>query len=252
MHSLMLAIVSLALTLLTGCSSCWNPFDSSCDSCVPFDQSCNSCDRSGNNEVPEAPYVELPAPTLSIHAEEITAIIQEYSVELKNRKRLHLEHANTYYNEEGVQTIQLRYSSQDIIELCEARKLIIDVTEGMLDQLNSNPLLIPEFANQAFYPFNMEIYINFESYFIKYVDPFYIRWITMEDGQILFYTADVNDNDKSAWHYRKESYNTSRNIVLYQRLAEDNYKAMHETDRSVFGDKRFYAEEPARSIRVYQ
>lgn len=247
MHSLMPAIMSLALILLTGCSSCWNLFDSPCSECTD----CNG--QGGSNNVPEAPYVDLPAPKLSIHAEEITAIIQEYSVELKNRKRLHLEHANTYYNDEGIQRIQLRYSSQDIIELCEARKLIIDVTEGMLDQLNSNPLLIPEFANQGFYPFNMEIYVNFESYFIKYVDPYYIRWICLEDGQILFYTGDVKDNEKNAWHYKKESYNTSRNIVLYQRMAEDNYKAMHETDRSIFGDKRFYAEEPpTRSIRVYQ
>ena len=243
MHSLMLFIVSMTLSLLTGCSSCWNPFDFSINDCS--NQSCS-------NDIPEAPYVDLPAPKLSIHAEEITAILQEYSVELKNRKRLHLEHAKTYYNDAGIHTIQLHYISQDIIELCEARKLIIDVSEGMLDQLNCNPLLIPEFANQSFYPFNLEIYIDFESYFIRYVDPFYIRWITMEDGIILYYYGDVNDNEKSAWHYKKESYNTSRNIVLYQRLAEDKYKAMNETDRSIFRDKRFYTEEPVRSIRVYQ
>ncbi|HEV8052142.1 MAG TPA: hypothetical protein VGP47_06590 [Parachlamydiaceae bacterium] len=242
MHSLMLVIVSLTLTLLTSCSSCWNPFDLSFD----------SNNEAECNDVPEAPYVDLPHPCLSIHAEEITAIVQEYSVELKNRKHLHLEHANTFYNDAGIHTVQMQFISQDIIELCEARKLIIDVSEGMLEQLNSNPLLIPEFANQGFYPFNLEIYINFESYYIKYVDPFYIKWIVMEDAQILYYTGDVNDNDKNGWHYRKESYNTSRNIVLYQRLAEDRYKAMHEADRSVFGDKRFYVDEPLKSSKRYQ
>ena len=226
MHSLLLATLSLALTLLTGCSS-FEAFNSNCDS-------------SGINDIPEAPFVDLPNPILSVHAEEVTAIIQDYSVELRMLKRLHLEHANTYYNDEGIHTVQLQYSSQDIINLCQGRKLIIDVSEGLLDKLNSNSLLTPEFTNHAFYPFNLEIYINFESYFTKYIDPFYIKWICMEDSKIMFYTADVDDNDKKCWHSKKESYNTSRDIVLYQRLAEDKFKAMHETNHAIFGEKRFY------------
>ena len=66
----------------------------------------------------------------------------------------------------------------------------------------------------------------------------------MEDGVILYYTADVDDNMKRGWHYRKETYNTSRDIVFYQRLAEDKYKAMHEPDYALFGNKRYYPPEP--------
>lgn len=240
MYALLPAVLSLSL-FLTGCAGCGlfenckNPFSSTdCSNWDLFDG------EGDNSEVPLAPDKDLPRPQLSVHAEEITAIVQDYSVELRNQKRLHLEHARTYYNERGIHTIQLMYSSQDIIELCQARKLIIDVTEGMLDQLNSNPLLIPEFVDQAFYPPNMEIYINFESYFIRYIDPYYIKWICLEDGIIKFYTGDVNDNDKRGWHYKREAYDTSRNIVFYQRLAEDKYKAMHEPDREIFGDKRYY------------
>lgn len=229
MRLLSLITFSLTLSLLTSCSY-FEPF---CNDCAP-------CSSNDGYDIPGAPDVNLPSPVLSIHAEEITAIVQDYSVELKNYKHLYLQHANTYYNEEGIHTIQLRYISQDLLELCEARKLIIDVSEGMLDQLNCNPLLVPEFTNHAFYPFNLEIYISFESYFAKYVDPFYVKWITMEDAKIAFYMADVNDNDKLCWHARKEAYNTSRDIVFYQRLAEDKFKAEHEPNRSVFSDKRFY------------
>jgi hypothetical protein len=220
----------LALSILTGCS-CFEPFSNDCAPCAT---------GGSGYDIPEAPYVDLPSPVLSIHAEEITAIIQDYSVELKNFKHLYLQHANTYYNDAGIHTIQLSYISQDLLELCDARKLIIDVSEGLLDQLNSNPLLIPEFTNRAFYPFNLEIYINFESFFAKYIDPFYVKWIMMEDAKIAFYTADVNDNDKLCWHARKEAYDTSRDIVFYQRLAEDKFKAMYEPDRAVFGEKRYY------------
>lgn len=228
MHSLFLLTILSSLTFFTSCS-CYEFFKGDC--------------ASENYDVPLAPPVDLPAPCLSVHADEITAIVQDYSVELRNLKRLHLEHANTYYNQEGIHTIQLRYISQDIIDLCQARKLIIDVSEGLLDQLNSNTLLIPEFTNHAFYPFNFEIYIDFESYFIRFIDPYNIRWITMEDSKIIFYTADADDNDKNNWHSRTESYNTSRNIVFYQRLAEDKFKALHETNRAIFGDKRFYPNE---------
>lgn len=204
-----------------------------------FFTSCSSF-RGEEYPVPPAPYIELPKPRLSIHSGDVTAIVQDLAVEWKNQRHLHLRHANTYYNEDGIYAIQLRFISQDIIELCEARKLIIDVSEGLLEQLNSNPNLLAEFTNHAFYPFNLEIYIDFESYYIRYVDPFYIKWITMEDAQIAFYTYDVKDTDKKGWHARKESYSTSRDIVFYQRLGEDKYEAMHAPDRTIFGDKRLY------------
>jgi hypothetical protein len=213
----------LAVVLLTSCSY--------------FDSFTYQKDGS---EVPLAPYAQLPKPQLSIHSGEVTAIVQDYAVELQAQKHLHLRHANTYYNEDGIYAIQLRFISQDILELCEARKLIIDVSEGMLEQLNSNPILIPEFTNHAFFPYNLEIYIDFESYFIRYVDPFYVKWIVMEDATINFYTYDVLDTDKKGWHSRKEAYSTSRDIVFYQRMAEDKYQAMHAPDHTIFGNKRLY------------
>jgi hypothetical protein len=235
MQSLLPAMLSLTLIFLTSCSSTnplwvgnWGFGDSVGESLY------------GQNDIPDAPDADLPAPVLSVHAEEVTNIVQEYSVELKHLKRVHLQHAHTYYNEGGIHTIQLEYISQDIVELCQARNLIIDISEGFLEKLNSNPILVPEFTNQAFYPFNLEIYICFESYFVKYVDPFYIKWITMEDGVISFYAANADDLEKKGWQAKKESYDTSRNIVFYERMAEDNFKAMHETNRAIFGSKRFW------------
>lgn len=236
MQSLLPVIVSLIFLFLTSCS-CENSFwKFTCGIPKFFGERLDDGERY---DVPLASYVDLPPPQISIHAEEITAIIQDYSVELKNLKRLHLRHALTYYNDAGIHTIQLQYISQDIIELCQARKLIIDVTEGFLEQLNSDSILIPEFPDHAFYPFNFEIYIDFESYF-RFVDPFYVKWIVLEDGVITFYTGDVVDNEKKGWHAKKESYETSRNIVFYERLAEDKYKAMHEVNRAIFGDKRYW------------
>lgn len=64
----------------------------------------------------------------------------------------------------------------------------------------------------------------------------------MENSTIFFYTSEVIDNDKNGWHYKRETYDTAKNIVFYQRLAEDEFKAAHERSRAVFGDTRYYGE----------
>lgn len=225
-------VISLMFSLLTGCA-CFDPF------CI-----CSDSGSSGGYDVPSAPDASLPPPVLAVHAEEVTRIVQEMAAELKHARHLHLEDSNTYFNEEGIHTIQLTFISQDILELCPARMLIVDMVETLLAKLNSNPLLAPEFTNQGFFPHNLEIYINFESYYIKYVDPFYIKWICMEDGKITFYTADADDTDKMSWHSRKESFYTSRDIVYYERKGEQTYKDTHERARTIFGNKRFFPNEP--------
>ena len=215
-------------------------------SCGCFD-SCNFCfdpwSSSNSNDVPGAPDVNLPSPVLSIHAEETTRIIQEMAAELKHARHLHLEQANTYYNEEGIHTVQLKFISQDILELCEARMLMVDLVSTLLDKYNSDPLLFPELSNGGLYPQNLEIYINFESYYIKYVDPFYVKWVCMEDGSISFYTADADDTDKNNWHVKRESFYTSRDIVFYERKGEEAYDKAHGKGKTIFGSKRYYPED---------
>lgn len=215
--------------------------------CACFD-SCNWCsnpwaDTDDGYDVPPAPDVNFPPPVLSIHVGETTKIIQEMSAELKHARHLHLQHANTYYNEEGIHTVQLQFISQDILELCEARMLIVDLSETLVAKYNENPLLFHEFAGGSLSPAGLEIYIDFESYYIKYVDPFYVKWLTMEGGFIRFYTQDADDLDKNNWHYRTEAFNTSKDIVYYQRLGEEAYDAAHGRAKSVFGTKRFYPED---------
>lgn len=185
--------------------------------------------------------VDLPPPVLSIHSQEVTNIIQQVSVEFKhNKQHLNLEDARTFYNEEGIHTIQLTYSTQTLADVCDARVLIVDLVQSLLDNLNSNQYLLPEFPNFAFYPFNFEIMITFQSFYARYIDPYYIRYICMNDGEIAYYSADLLDNDKSCWHVRRESFYTSRDIVFFQRTAEEEYKLLHSPDMSIFGNKRWF------------
>lgn len=223
----------LLLFSLAGCS-CF-------DSCS-FWAGGDSSPPKPRYDVPEAPHVDLPNPVLSIHGQEVTAIVQGLSVNFKHSHHLYLDHAYTYYNDAGIQTIQLQYHTQMLVDVCDARKLIIDLSGFLLSALNQNPFLLPEFAHGFFSPYNLEIYIEFESYYLRYVDPYYIKWICMEDGMISYYAADLDDNDKSCWHVRRESYPTSHDIVLYQRIAENTYDLEHQLHTDVFGNKRYYPE----------
>lgn len=177
-----------------------------------------------------------------IHSGEVTSIVQDIAVEFKHggkNRHLDLQHAKTCFDM-GIHTIQLDFISQDIIELCDARKIIVDLTEELLARVNQNPILGPELASYPFRSENLELYITYESYFGRYIDPYYIHWIELEDDVVNFYTFDVDDLTKCCWHHRTEPYATVREIVLYEREAEKKYNELHGPKTAVFGAQRYF------------
>lgn len=218
-----------ALQCLTGCSQ--------------WDASTYSDDRMFDlttNDIVRAPPVDLPPPIISIHCEEITNIINEVSVDFEHKKFLYIDNAKTFYNEEGIHTIQLQYHTQETLDPCEARELIVDLVDALMKKLNDNVYLVPEFSHLSFLPSNFEIYITFSSYVIRYIDPYYIKYICLEDGIVTYYAGDLDDNDKDCWHTRKESFKTSRELAISRRNAEAAYKKKHSIDLDlIFGNQRF-------------
>lgn len=190
---------------------------------------------------PYPPWQRAPKGPPIIHTEETTHIVQEFATDMKYKHNIHLERSKTCFIAEGIRTIQMEFISQDLVELCEAREMIVDITEDMLARLNQDTILGPEFANFPIRPDNLEIYIVFESYFGEYVDPRYIYWICMEDGGVDFYTWELQYYDNRCWKCKHESYATSREIVVYQREAEKRYEDMHPPKRSAFGPERYYS-----------
>lgn len=177
--------------------------------------------------------------TLNINSEQITRVVQDFTVGLKHDEELNLEQANVYFNE-GIHTIQLEFTSQRILDICEARMLIVDVAEGLLCRLNQDPVLMPQYSTNPLLSEALEIYISCESYYCRYLDPFQIQWIGLEDNEVTYYAWDLYDDDKSCWHSRHEPYATARQIAFAQRDAEMGYQKNHEPDNSVFGGQRYF------------
>lgn len=199
-----------------------------------------------------SPDPVLPAPVIvEVNNPAITALIQDYTVRLQHDEEVFLDQAKVFINE-GIDIVHLEFHTQRILDMCEARDLIIDMCETLLTRLNEDPVLKDQFSSYPFSPNNLEIYVNCTSYFGQYNDVFYTHWICVEDGLITYYTWDLEDGSKNIWHSRKESYETSREISVYQRQAEEEYVKEHEPDTSVFGNQRYYPpKEPVKKFRVW-
>ncbi len=162
---------------------------------------------------------------IQFDTDEFSQVVWEYVVELKHDNRLILEEAYVCFGDSS--NIRLQFITQHILELCEARALLVDVVEGLLDRINHSK------SASAFldpYPLTadqLEIYINFESYYGIYDDPYYIGWVALEKGMSYFYAFNLKNKTKDFWSVRTEPYFKSRSFVLFEREGEQKYKESH-------------------------
>ncbi len=188
-------------------------------------------------------YVEIPP---EIAAEPIVDVVLRYSTELKYEKNLYLMDSKIVHDE-LVQKIRLDYVSQDIVTLCEAREILVDITEGFLARLNAMPGAREQTLKRFFTPYNLDICIHYDSDFIDYVDFMYVSWVTLRNGKSAFYAGDVNTYRLDTWHSRYEPYYKTRQFVRISRDAEEHYL---ETHKDLIQDKFFGKDihEPANWI----
>ncbi len=225
-HIFVQVIPCIVLLLMTGCT---------------YNQdSLFYSDWDATEEYPEViTEEEIPTPTLDIESEEFTQLVQNFTVQVKHEEGLNLENSKIYFNE-SVHTIQLEFVTQRILDVCKARMLIVDITEGLLARLNRHPTLTWQYSVYPFSPENLEIYISCESFYSKYEDPYYLQWISLEDGQVTYSAWDLYDCNKDCWHSRHESYENAREIAFAERKAEEEYTKEHTSDNSVYGGLRYF------------
>ena len=77
-----------------------------------------------------------------IDAPEIVHVIQNYLAYLRHEKHLRLEDSGVYYND-YINAIRMEFICMDLLEVREARMLLVDLVEGLLVEMNKNPVLTP-------------------------------------------------------------------------------------------------------------
>lgn len=176
--------------------------------------------------------------------QDLSELIWDYTIYLERDRRLFLK--NSYVAAaENESFIRFEFTSQLILEMCQARDLLVDVTEGFLERLNQSPVA-KELMPYPFDAHHLEIYIYLESFHGEYVDPFYVGWIALEKGMAYYYAFDLNnhrpflhDQQIDEWHTRIEPYEKSRTYVLFERKALQHYGETHPKPESTLASERF-------------
>lgn len=189
-------------------------------------------------------------PLPGIDNETVMRAVLPYAIELQHDKKLQLEDSVVYYGGHGtyIEKMRLTFTSQSILELKEARDLLVDVVDGLLAALNDNEELGPLISGFPPSADDLEVCIKFESYLGLYVDKMYVHWMLLQDGRSYFYAFDLTnefrlwDRDCECWHERVEPFYKSRQIVTIEREAEKAYKEKHKEPVSIFSEERYKPE----------
>ncbi len=166
-----------------------------------------------------------------VDSEELVYVIQKYLAYLRHEKHLRLEDSRVYYND-YVNTIRMEFTCQDVLEVREARMLLVDLVEGLLAELNQNPILGTEFIVYPLSPRQLEIYIDMESYYGVYTDPYYVGWIKLEKDTAYYYAFDQKEDELNYWDFRTEPYAKSREFVIQERSAESLFRETVEIEEN--------------------
>lgn len=144
--------------------------------------------------------------------EEMTRVVLTYAAELKKKYKLKFHDGRMYYADD-IYKLRLDFTTQQILELCPARHLLVDIVEGYLSRINENAILKGQISNRPFTAMNLEVHVTFTSFYIRFVDPMYIQWIILEDGTSYFFNAELGERTSDYWHKRIEPYNKTLQIV---------------------------------------
>lgn len=150
-------------------------------------------------------------------------VIIPYAVELKYAKRLRFEDSAVYYDD-FVERFRVIFSSQEILELCEARDLMVTVVEELLSRLNSKPSVTVSFDHFPITYEDLEIYFSFESFDIEYNDGSYIAWMSLHDGLVRYWSGLLKNPRIDYWDARIEPYYKSLQFVELTRAGEEHVK----------------------------
>lgn len=167
-------------------------------------------------------------PVKLVDASEMTWIIEKVMARWENEegRRLKLEHSEIRYQGNNF-ALRLELSSQEILEMCEARFLAADFVEDLLREINTNPIVGCQLACYPMTAEQLKIDINFESYFGKYIDPYYIGYIEMKGGMVYYYAFDQKDRERYSWHARVEPYWKTRELAAIMRATRKQYDDAH-------------------------
>ena len=163
-----------------------------------------------------------------------------FSAQMKQEKHVELEDSWAAY-EDYIQKLCLRYSSQRLLNLYDARLLVVELVEELLSRINNHAILSFEVEKFPFSVEDLDVKITFENFYGRFVDEQYVGMVWLQGGCVHFYAFNRKDMSISGidWSSQRfEPYFKSRELALIKR----------ETDLSMSPDN---VENPPKKPSAY-
>lgn len=180
----------------------------------------------------------LPVIVQKVDVNSFSEVIIPYATELGHTHRLRFEDSKVYYDD-FVERFRVIWSTQQIVEVCEARDMLVNVVEGLLERMNANPQIIGSFDHYPITADDLEIYFFYESYYIEYVDPTYMAFVSLHDGTVRYINGLIKNPRIDFWDIRTETYDEAYRFATLAKASEQAYQEAHEPKRrrsSVFSN----------------
>jgi hypothetical protein len=168
-----------------------------------------------------------PVLVQKVDVNSFSEVIIPYATELGHTHRLRFEDSKVYYDD-FAQRFRVIWSTQQIVEICEARDLIVTVVEGLLKRLNANSQVIAAFDHYPITSDDLELYFFYSSGFVEYVDPTYTAFLSLHDGTVRYINGLIKNTRNDWWDSRTETYDEAYRFAMLARSSEKAYIDAHK------------------------
>lgn len=185
------------------------------------------CRKHSTEEIDDNPWSQWEAAGIywvdTVDVPAVSRLMAFYAADMYDKHRLELEDSCVLRDENAIYRFNISFSSQRLLNLCDVRLLLVQVVDDFIDRVNNHAVLSFQLDSFPLTANNVDLNINFESFFGLYVDPLYIGKAQLWDSGSYFYAFN-NKNLNADWSsYKYELYTKSRELALFKLEADLPY-----------------------------
>lgn len=180
--------------------------------------------KSAIDEAAENPWAEWEAKGIywnsTVDVPEVSKLVAYFARDMYDLFRLELENSCVLRDATTIHRFNLSFSSQRLLTLCEVRLLLVDVVDDFIYRVNNHTVLSFQLNQFPLTEDNIDININFESFFGKFVDPLLIGKAQLWFGDSYFYAFNAKNPDADWRMFKYEPFFKSRELARFKEEAE--------------------------------
>ena len=152
-----------------------------------------------------------------------------------NVKDMSKQHKLSYFGGGGaflynVKNINISFASREMMDLGQARKLLISCSEELLRRINANDRIRPYLEHFPFSEKGIDLSISYFDSKLNHIQSKYIAGVFIINGNICYAVYDQEASTLKTVH--KESYQEALKIVRSQNDTQESSDILSENPRS--------------------